>query len=548
MTSTILTKVKSVTPAGWINLTMLAIFTILLGIFLMGMPKYMDDYSFLLQLSDWYYENGVADPTEGVNVFKAGLPFDSISQMWSEHWSTDSDRLANLIGSFMLIFPKWFGSLFPWIAWMFVMYFSFKIAGVKINQTLPISLAIVFWGIFLPWPSHMGALMYQYNYIIPTAFSLYVIYLATSNKKSNYFNNYLNRHYWIKNLLYCLLGLFTGLWHEAFTATLIMIIFVLFLYLREWKKWDLYFLIIGLVIGLIFLIFTPGTGSRIEDKEIKGDYQLYKIIAYNLLYYLFVTILIIRKLTKKERFILSDKIIIICIFGGFTPILISLLTYTYARITWMTQILSIIGIIHILKLSMNNKTRIYYKVNLIFSILLLIGVNLRFVIIDIDVFKIRNMMAENIYRYIRDPNKSVFGNVITGANFSFISYKMPDIIISSYYAMNAHFFRNWSGKTDFAIIPEELKFASVLNGKQIKGDVPIYELGGRYFLSGNEVGYFHHQLVELEIDYSGTIKKVRGYVYRFISEADGQEYVYLAIIDPWYEGHFKQIQSINFVN
>lgn len=90
----------------WISL-----FAIGMGIFLIGMPKYLDDLWFLCSFGDWFRGNGVDYPTNDINLFSTEFPWKEIQETWRDHYMYDNARLGNIIVVLFLLLPKWIGSL-----------------------------------------------------------------------------------------------------------------------------------------------------------------------------------------------------------------------------------------------------------------------------------------------------------------------------------------------------------------------------------------------------------------------------------------------------
>ncbi len=157
---------------------------VLTGLYMAGfmcfftfMPKCSDDYWYMMFLRPWYAAQGIIDPENGGNIFKAGIPFDAIWETWKNHYDIDNVRLGNLLAPVLLMFPKWLGSGLMGIVWLYVTISAFRVAGIEMRNTLIVGVALVLFYFLLPWRVRMGALDYQLNYIPSSALVLWLFLL-----------------------------------------------------------------------------------------------------------------------------------------------------------------------------------------------------------------------------------------------------------------------------------------------------------------------------------------------------------------------------------
>ena len=94
------------------NIVWISLFAIGIGLFFIGMPKYTDDYWYMMHLRPWFESQDIIYPEDGGNILRGGIPFREIWATWSEHYGNDNLRFGNLLAPILLIFPKWVGSGF----------------------------------------------------------------------------------------------------------------------------------------------------------------------------------------------------------------------------------------------------------------------------------------------------------------------------------------------------------------------------------------------------------------------------------------------------
>lgn len=533
------------------NYLILAIFIILLGIFFCCMPKYYDDYSFQQTLAPWYMSQGIYDITEGGNILKYGIPWDSVSEMWHGRAMFDNVRLGNILIVLLLMLPKWLVGLISLTAWLISMILSFKLAGIEIKRSALVGLAIILWGIFLPWQSCLAVLDFQFNYVLPTALSLILIYQ---------FRDYLSPPMQIGKKInavryptipvaagYFLLGLIVGWWHEGFSIPIAGSLIFLAAAYKNCRNYKFYCSIFGLAIGIVILVLAPGTTVRLNAYQSTIISKLLNTIAFNLPYYFFITILLLRGRRSGFRQIGQNKLLMFCIVGGLIPILLGFATFVQARVTWFTQILSVIGIMYVFQHWHTAFWKSYNFRNLLLLLPFLMIVLCRFAVADVYVFKARKVFSQAVNQYIKNPDKTVFADVKTGRDFPMITGNLPDILFPVTMVEVAHFLEHKTGTLNFTVIPDELKDINRNSGIIVSPrGVRLYR--GRLFIPAELIDLKNYKIIDVKVDYGLGIRSVRTYPYHFTSDADGKEYIYLNMIEPWLDSHISEIKSVELPN
>lgn len=530
------------------NFWLLLLFTAAIGVFLIGMPKYTDDYWFLRNLSEWYYSQGIADATEGGNIFKAGMPWREVFQTQYELWKYDNVRLGNQLVVFFLLLPKWVGSGISLLAWIYTMFISFRMARVDIKCSALVFLAVIMWGVFVAWSNQMGSMVFQYNYVLATAVSLWLISLLNFWKPDNRESSR-SRHSAVFSRFAAgagcfIVGIIAGWWHEAFSISVFAGLCFLCLLFKECRNYKTFCAMAGLLIGIAILVEAPGTEIRAGGFNLDFKSKIPYIVAYNLSYYIFLAVVLFVGYKHGWKRLLSDKLVLFCLINGLIPICISSIIYAEARVTWWSQIIAVIGMMRVLEDYRPRYWNSYSKGNLIWLIPLGMLTFIHLIVADVYVFKIRDYMHKGIMAFSENPEKTVFEDVVTCDDFPLISGRMPDVVMSAQLGWFANFLRPWSGKLNFNIIPSELRNATAGAGRQLKGDIGARELGGRVFMAAEGKDYLNCQFTWFDVDFGNGPVAVQAAVFRFYSEADGKEYIYINLLSPWFARHFKTIQAI----
>lgn len=527
-----------------INILLIALFAVSLGVFLIGMPKYSDDYWYMQSLSDWYFRKGVTDLNGAGPLFSSPFPWNEIFDTWRLHWQIDNIRLGNLLVVFFLMLPKWIGSSIALLVWIYSMLVSYKLADIDLRKSALVLLGLVLWGVFLPWSNRLGSLVFQFNYVLGTGITLLFIYFLKLDGPDQ--NN---------NSVFLLLitGLIAGWWQEAFSIAVFVGLIAIMAISPSHRNKRYTAALAGLCIGILIGTVTPGTATRMAwyssftTEAIKA--KLLYIIAYNLPYYFLLLLIVWNKWRDRKVELWGDKLLMFAVVSGCVPILITLVVYVEPRVTWWTQIISIIAIMRIL----NKNFAVYWKgYALRNGVWLAPAAVLMFahlIFSDIYVLKMRSGLERAVTDYLRNPDKSVFGQTIEVKDQPLICAKMPDVLFySGVDHQLSSILSKLSGQTNFSIIPEELREADSKSGREVGQEQNIRDLGGFLFMAAGKNDLPPYTRIEFEVDYGNGKRKVAGYASPFMSEKDGKRYYYLSLMAPWLKQHFGTIKSVRVLN
>lgn len=139
------------------------------GVFFIGMPKYTDDYWYMMHLRPWFESQDIIYPEDGGNILRGGIPFREIWATWSEHYGNDNIRFGNLLAPILLIFPKWIGSGFTLVCLGIAVIGGFVLADINWRKSPFVPIGLCMWMFLLPWYDGMGSLVFQLNYAFTPA-------------------------------------------------------------------------------------------------------------------------------------------------------------------------------------------------------------------------------------------------------------------------------------------------------------------------------------------------------------------------------------------
>lgn len=539
---------KIVSFLKYFNVVLIGLFAVGMGIFFIIMPKYGDDCRFLEFTYNWFIEQGVLDFNGGGNIFKYGIPWQEIFQTIETNYYGDNIRLGNIFDIFFLLFPKWFSSGIMAFLWIEVMLLSFKIARINIGRSPLVILALALWMFSIPWEDMFGSIVHQFNYIPPTFFALLLIYatpIPTVSKADEVKLNSLSKKIFVGMISFTI-----GWWHEAFSVPLAASIFLMMVCFKDERVKVNYIALIGLILGILIIALAPGTGKRFELQVSYSNIVMIekftRVLINNIPFYIFLFLCICRGWLQGLKAVFRDRVLIFFLFNGVFNILLSLLTYTAPRVTWWTQIISIIGIMWILR---NNKSfRRYAPGNLLWGIPLILIVFVHLVMVDVVVIRFHQTFIKTVKEYINNPNKTLFTKAYTLRDLPLINFYMPNAKMYDYfYTMDYTRLFSKVYNKPFVPVPEELRNVTVDSGNPAEGIEGLREYKGRYYISADSIDSPPFSISLLSVDYGKGYVNVMGTSSRFISEGDGKEYIYVRDMPPWYVSHFKKIHGFKVI-
>ena len=522
---------------NWFWLGLLSIFV---GIFLIGMPKYTDDYMFMYHLRPWFESQGILLPENGGNMFKAGIPYEEIWTTWQERYQIDNTRLGNMIVVFFLALPKWVGSGLMFLGFIWVVVSGLRMIEIDVRRSATIPLAVFLFGIVVPWRNHMGSMDYQFNYLGVSLMAFLFLWLLWRGGKGA-----------AHMIVVSLTGLLTGGWQEAVSLPIFLGLLVMALVYKDCRRKDILLGLIGLLMGIVWIFSSPGQLGRASDNAdtMTWKFELEHFMRAAMATYIFIIMLVVWLVTlwRSGRFknmLLADKRMLFIVASGLPSVGLVLVTYTDARVGWWSTMAGIYGLLYILDKYYGNFWRKYNRNNMIIGGVLLVLVYAHWTVVDYCVIKMREVYTTGLARYVKNPDKVLYSRVIDKVEFPVITGNMPEVGLFTFGSYAAErYFENRGGRL-ISFIPEELRNVTSDTGELISGTAGMRRYKDRYFMPLHK----DFDKKDIYIDYGNGLHWQRVWKREFTSERDGKDYVYVYLCENWYNYHFKNIKRIDIVD
>lgn len=520
------------------NYLWLAVYFVGFGVYLIGMPKYIDDYWYLEYFGDWFSSQGISDPEWGGNFFKAGVPWREMMDTWEWHYENDTFRLGNILVVPFLLLPKWVGSSVAFGFWIFAVIGGLRLVGIDVKRSPLVPLALASYYVLMPWRYYMGSLDYQFNYMIPSGLLVWLLARLMSRKEATARRIFPT----------ALLAFVLGWWHEGFGVPACCGVFVVYATDR-FRNREALTALIGLAAGVALTLFSPGIRDRAQYANVVFDFTIFTVIdllrsewAFICGVFLLSAGLFIREYRRR---LLGTPWI--WILGAVCSASCGLWIYVQGgdRVGWACALLGVPWCFGIFKLYWPKVTGKYNVGSALFAAVIMGVVMTGLVMIDAETLRLRRQHSRVMAIVASNPvPQAIF------EDYSYMSEKSPLMLGMPSWSFSGsgmrylsnYFIKNKEGHRIYCV-PRELEGVSATSGTPVPGPGGFRESGGKLYApyDGPQEG---QKMMLIELDFGKGYTKAFCVSGVFTSKADGKRYMF---VDPdlgWYVTYFKRIRGV----
>lgn len=525
---------------GWWrwNYLWMGIYFIAFGVYLIGMPKYIDDYWYLERFRGWFMNQGISDPEWGGNIFKAGVPWREILDTWEWHYANDTFRLGNIMVVPFLLLPKWVGSTIAYCFWIYAVTGGLRFAGINLGRSPLVPWALAAYYVLMPWRYYMGSLDYQFNYLIPSGLLVWLLVRLTAGKRGNS-----GRDIWT-----LLLGIVLGWWHEGFGVPGACCVFVLLLGGR-FRSRAAWMALAGILVGLAFDMSSPGIRERARDSLGEVGVNIYTIIeTLRSQWVFFIGVLLVAggMSVRKTRIGLTGNTRLWGMLAGCLASLVLLIRIQGGdRVGWVCGLLSVPFCLGLIRLYWPRVSAGYRWAGGLAAGCIMSVVIAGLVMIDVAIFRVRALHSRVVREIALNPKpQAIFDDYKYMREQSPLMIGMPSWSFSGsgMRYLSQYFLGKGEGHRIYCV-PRELERVTAESGSSVPGRGGFREYKGKYFApySGPLLG---QKVMKIELDFGKGYTSAFCIAGVFESKADGKRYVF---IDPdlgLYVTYFKEIKGL----
>lgn len=501
-----------------LNAVSLLLFVAGIGVLLIVMPKYSDDWWYMERLRGWFESQGIWYPTDGGNVLAHGMPWRDIVSVWRDHILTDNSRLSNMAVVPFLLLPKWVGSLLALLAWIYAMCGSFRLADVDWRRSPLVPVALMLWSFFMPWREQMGALDYQFNYLLASGIAVWFLLLfrdADDSEKSRI---------WPLSLV----GFLLGAWQEAFAAPVFGGLAALYLFCADCRRRKYIWALAGLGVGLLWLAAAPGLRVRIGGEVLTARFTWYRFALMFIQHpsFCLMAVLVIISIAREGwRRLVADRFLLFLIVSATVPLVLAFLSNAMRRTGWWCDLASVMGIMMLLRRLWRKYWGRYSLKNIPVAVIMTLLTVVHLAFVDYHAVRISRQLRQLIASYRSNPGDALFADFTVETESPWICFFMPDFTLYTYnwnvMTVN-NYYLGHRGEMEFRVIPERLRGIDSSSGTPVAGNSGL-RLHDGYLIRNSD----SDSPVAFNADIDFGIMRREGvsmHCYRFRSEADGEEY------------------------
>lgn len=516
------------------NMLWLGLFFIMAGIFLICAPKYADDIWYLNKMSQWLTERGVVSLDDACFTIFGEFPWQEVKDTLTWRYYNDNIRLGNVIGVFFLLLPKWIGSVLALIALIYSVKKVFSLVDVRWRSSSLVLVAIFVLSFVVPWYNSLGSIIYQFNYLLPTAIGLWLVGIVFNRDNEG-------SRFWVGFSV----GLLLGLWHEGFGVPVMAGLVFMAIFRRHLRRKVLYGAVAGIAIGTVFLFTSPGMldrGGSALDSMFSHRINLFHFVSSFSIFAVSTVVYVYLLSVSRNKNNKSDDIACMSVVSGIVSFMIQLFTdINCGRIGWWCHIMTLPVLLYVLDVTGHDFWKRYTWKNI--SLLILPATLSYLHMGTIDYLAVR--MSDS-YRHIESECNKGRTEVFADA-MRLGELPLPVINTNMYDLYDiSHFIGDYYTKSDtiyISIVSKDLENVTSLSGREVPGGSGVRDYNGNLYVEYDDTIRYGWE-VYLQCDFGNGYVRTPFLCNSFISKADGCRYVELRPRVNVYKARYRKIEGI----
>lgn len=260
----------------------------------------------------------------------------------TEHYNIDNIRLANIAFVLLTLIPKWLTDCLNGAVVGFSIYMFLKISGYGMRSASAAVMAVALWMFGFIWGTGMWCTDYVLNYVWSGALTLVLMYIfiVDTNVKA-----------WAAGVL----ALVLGMWHEGFGVPLLVgVVVVTLLYRRQYLTRKTVCIIVGLVVGTLYLRISPGSLNRLGRGPGLSFLSFVTPLKFSYMLVVYLALLAVCVARGRLRSRLDKPLVVLLTSITLASYGVHVLTNFTHRISWCASLTSIVGVLYCGRIMLQN--------------------------------------------------------------------------------------------------------------------------------------------------------------------------------------------------
>lgn len=525
-------------PRISVNTILFALTTVAMGFFFVGMPRYVDDLWYSIDIMSW----------------ERGLEYthwwEPVRDTIAYHMTYDTSRLSNILFTPFLLLPKWAGSL-PLTMLVFpTLVLMMRMASVSWRRSPLGAVLVLLFGFGLPWYDSIGSECYQFNYIVPMALGLWVAAAALRLIKS-------------PRWLLVAGSVLLGMWHEGFAIPILSGLVAVTIFCHpDVSRRRLVTVCVAIAAGLLWIVLSPSLLYRMDTVASQQHRDLGAktvfILLQHPLFLLTVVLAAIAAMKAGARHALRSPAMIFLGVSALVSICISAATLSSPRAAWWCDTATIPALLILLHTLLPGVTGRYDRRTLFYAVPCLALATAHYSAVAYWSLKADKAMHETHAQHMANPRAAAFFDYPTELQAPLICYETPDFtlfvgeIFRVFYNMHYHRLDD----IEVRFVPAALRTMHPGSGEPLADSGCIRRVEGHMVMPLDSfpepIDTARVTEVIADIGFDHRVKHgSRIFCTPFTSVADGRRYVYLypwrCVPDIWL-GEIKSITNITQIS
>lgn len=545
-------RIKSI---SWLtpNLAVLALTCVCMALYFCALPHHLDDSWYNYASYPWLKAHGYLTLADGVDIFRDGLPWDSIAETWRTHYQYDNVRMADIFLPVMLFFPSWLNASMLSVCFGLTVVMLCRLAGVDPWRSPLMPLMTCMLCLSFPWRENIAVFAYQINYFGAMFVCVALVY---------YVRRHVDGRGWPTALGALLFGLFAGTWHEGFTAPVCGGLGLVWLIVRRARTRVVFLAALGMSVGFLLLMSSPGMHDRTDVVAGAPDLAAVKYVAEgSAIWFVALMATVWGGMRIGWKRLWSNPFFLFTHISALLSVAVSLASTRDMRAMWWTYVMSPAIIVYLLRAGAPRWWERYSRRNVAVAVVAVAVLSVMWGYVTAYGFRMRSEYRRLRSEWQANPGETRWSPLVEHQDFplpcapfffqSFTNYIYAFPMSYEAYVLDDDYQSPFGYESLWGVVPESLRLVTAACGREVPGGSGVRVVDGHYFMpAGGPLDVAMKEAdssmahMSILIDFGKGYVSTLAQVIAFRSEADGRRYFFIAPDRNMFLTFVKKIRGV----